>query len=110
MEILIKECESLQTETANKTEVLNQLEGKVKEWMEDHVDKRKLWFSSDFLPADEKMNDDQEANNKILRDRSRGVKDEVRVAVALNLLTEEGLPHFHRLIAQHLGNRSFWSK
>jgi acyl-[acyl-carrier-protein] desaturase len=26
----------------------------------------------------------------------------------LNLITEEGLPHFHRLIAVHLGNDSFW--
>ena len=78
--------------------------------IKDHIEKRKLWFSSDFLPADEKMNDNQEKNIKQLRDRSRGVKDEVRVAVALNLLTEEGLPHFHRLIAQHLGDRSFWAK
>lgn len=54
MEILIKERESLQTETAQKTEVLSHLESNVKEWMEDHVDKRKLWFSSDFLPSDEK--------------------------------------------------------
>ena len=110
MEILIKEKESLLSETANKTEILNHLEGKVKEWIESHVAKRNLWFSSDFLPADEKMNDDQESNITNLRDRSRGIKDEVRVAVALNLLTEEGLPHFHRLIAKYLGDRSFWSK
>ena len=110
MEILIKKRETLQTETAEKTEVLSYLESNVKEWIKDHIEKRKLWFSSDFLPADEKMNDNQEKNIKQLRDRSRGVKDEVRVAVALNLLTEEGLPHFHRLIAQHLGDRSFWSK
>ena len=110
MEILIKENKSVGTETAGKTEVLNHLEERVKEWIESHVAKRNLWFSSDFLPADEKMNDDQETNIKILRDRSRGIKDEVRVAVALNLLTEEGLPHFHRLIAKYLGDRSFWSK
>ena len=67
MEILIKESDTLQSEIANKTEILNQLEGKVKEWMEDHVEKRKLWFSSDFLPADEKMNDDQEKNVRQLR-------------------------------------------
>ena len=110
MEILVKENDSAQNEIEGETEVLNQLEGKVKEWIEDHVEKRKLWFSSDFLPADEKMNDDLEKNVSQLRERVRGVKDEVRVAVALNLLTEEGLPHFHRLIAQHLGDRSFWSK
>lgn len=110
MEILIKENESPQIEKASKIEVLNHLEEKVKEWIESHVAKRNLWFSSDFLPADEKMNDDQESNITNLRDRSRGIKDEVRVAVALNLLTEEGLPHFHRLIAKYLGDRSFWSK
>ena len=64
MEILIKENEALYSETASKTEVLNHLEEKVKEWMEDHIDKRKLWFSSDFLPADEKMNDNQDSNIK----------------------------------------------
>jgi acyl-[acyl-carrier-protein] desaturase len=110
MEILIKENESARTETAGKSEVLNHLEEKVKEWIEAHIAKRNLWFSSDFLPADEKMNDDQESNITNLRNRSRGIKDEVRVAVALNLLTEEGLPHFHRLIAKYLGDRSFWSK
>jgi acyl-[acyl-carrier-protein] desaturase len=110
MEILVKNKSSLQNEMESKTEVLSHLEEKVKEWMDDHIDKRKLWFSSDFLPADEKMDDDQETNIKKLRERVRGIKDEVRVAVALNLLTEEGLPHFHRLIAKYLGDRSFWSK
>lgn len=110
MEILVKETNSAKTSFEQKTEVLKHLEEKVKIWMQDHVDKRKLWFSSDFLPADEKMNEDQEKNISQLRERVRGVKDEVRVAVALNLLTEEGLPHFHRLIAQYLGDKSFWSK
>lgn len=110
MEILVKETNSAKTSFEQKTEVLKHLEEKVKIWMQDHVDKRKLWFSSDFLPADEKMNEDQGKNISQLRERVRGVKDEVRVAVALNLLTEEGLPHFHRLIAQYLGDKSFWSK
>jgi acyl-[acyl-carrier-protein] desaturase len=110
MDIIIKENDFAKSSFAQKTEVLKHLEEKVKIWMQDHVDKRKLWFSSDFLPADEKMNEDQEKNISQLRERVRGVKDEVRVAVALNLLTEEGLPHFHRLIAKYLGDKSFWSK
>ena len=44
-----------------------------------------------------------------MREAARGLPDGVRVALALNLLTEEGLPHFHRLIATHLGNESPWS-
>uniref|UniRef100_A0A7V2ZHS3 Acyl-ACP desaturase n=1 Tax=Ignavibacterium album TaxID=591197 RepID=A0A7V2ZHS3_9BACT len=110
MEILVNNQTTEEKEIKSKTEVLNELESKVKEWMEQHIAKRKLWFSSDFLPVDEKNTDDK---NKIvdgLRDRARGIKDPARVAVALNLLTEEGLPHFHRLIAQHLGSESFWSK
>ncbi|MEX0602245.1 MAG: acyl-ACP desaturase, partial [Bacteroidota bacterium] len=30
--------------------------------------------------------------------------------VALNILTEEGLPHFHRLIAENLGSSTFWNR
>src|SRR3546814_18562599 len=36
------------------------------------------------------------------------LSDTVRFAVALNLLTEEGLPHFPRLIATYLGNSGPW--
>jgi acyl-[acyl-carrier-protein] desaturase len=32
------------------------------------------------------------------------------VALALNLLTEEGLPHFHRLLAVYLGDDSHWGR
>jgi acyl-[acyl-carrier-protein] desaturase len=110
MEIIIKENNLLGGSDKSKTEVLTYLEPKVNDWIESHIAKRNLWFSSDYLPADEKMNDDQEINIKKLRERVKAIKDEVRVAVALNLLTEEGLPHFHRLIAQYLGDKSFWSK
>lgn len=110
MEILIKDKNTELKETKSKTEVLSHLESKVKEWMEQHISKRKLWFSSDFLPVDEKNSDDQNKIVTSLKERAKGIKDPARVAVALNLLTEEGLPHFHRLIAQHLGSDSFWSK
>lgn len=110
MDIILQTENNVAKETMSKVEVLHHLEAKVKEWIEVHILKRNLWFSSDFLPADEKMNDDQENNINKLRERVKGIKDGVRVAAALNLLTEEGLPHFHRIIAQHLGDKSFWSK
>lgn len=110
MEILVNNQTTEEKEIKFKTEVLSQLESKVKEWMEQHIAKRKLWFSNDFLPVNEKNSDDQNKIVDNLRDRAKAIKDPARVAVALNLLTEEGLPHFHRLIAQHLGSESFWSK
>ena len=97
-------------ETLTKMEVLNHLELKVKEWIANHRAKQKLWFSSDFLPADEKMNDDRKSIRENLKERARGIKDAFRVALAVNLLTEEGLPHFHRLISKYLGDESFWAK
>jgi acyl-[acyl-carrier-protein] desaturase len=110
MEIIIRNQENISHETSAKSEVLLCLESKVKDWIQFHLSKRKLWLSSDFLPADEKMNDDQQKNLDALRDRTRGVVDAVRVALAVNLLTEEGLPHFHSLINKHLGDDTFWSK
>lgn len=110
MELIIPSTDRNVHEVSSKAEVLAHLENTVKEWIEQHVAKRKLWFSAEFLPADEKNSDDQESMISKLRERARGLKDAVRVAVAVNLLTEEGLPHFHRLISQHLGDRSFWAK
>ncbi len=110
MDIVIPSVNNLAFETMAKAEALKHIEIKVKEWIESHISKRKLWFSSDFLPADEKMNDDQLSNIVKLKERTRSLHDSVRVALAINLLTEEGLPHFHRLISKYLGDDSFWAK
>jgi len=75
--------------------------------MEQHQSKRDLWFPSEFLPAGEKDLDDKLIAE--LRDRARGIPDSARVAITINIITEEGLPHFHRLIAETLGSTTFWS-
>ena len=113
------------SETRAKVEVLADLEGLVHqvvgprdrqesvdvcwqtELMDEHDRKRPLWFPSELLaPAPDT---DPDAWRRELRDRARGIDTPMRVALALNLLTEEGLPHFHRLIAVYLGNESIWS-
>jgi acyl-[acyl-carrier-protein] desaturase len=88
--------------------VLQGLEGLVKDEINAHLARRKLWFPNDHLPSDEQGGDTQEQFYTGLRERARGLPDAVRVSLALNLLTEEGLPHFHRLIAQYFGNESPW--
>jgi len=92
---------------ASKLEVLTDLEPVVKQFMEKHESKRELWFPSEFLPAGEADRDIQRIED--LRDRARGLPDAARVALTINILTEEGLPHFHRLIAETLGSRTFWN-
>jgi acyl-[acyl-carrier-protein] desaturase len=92
----------------SKVEVLRDLEQRVHELMEAHERKRTLWFPSDLL-GQEPEQDRLEWLRK-LRERARGIPDHARAALALNTLTEEGLPHFHRLLAVHLGDDSFWRK
>jgi acyl-[acyl-carrier-protein] desaturase len=91
---------------AVKVEVLKDLEGRVRELMEAHERKRDVWFPSDLLePAPDTCPDEFRTQ---LRAHAEGIPDHVRAALALNLLTEEGLPHFHRLLAVYLGDESHW--
>ena len=110
MEIYNHRTDSAVYDTIEKSEVLKSLESKVRDLITSHILKRKLWFSSDFLPSEERMNEDQISVGTKLRERARGIKDQVRVALAINLLTEEGLPHFHTLLTKYLGDDSFWAK
>ncbi len=89
-----------------KIEVLRDLESKVRELMEAHEQKRPLWFPSDLLGPRPGTDPDQHLAE--LRARAAGIPDSARAALALNMLTEEGLPHFHRLLAVYLGDDSHW--
>jgi acyl-[acyl-carrier protein] desaturase len=91
-----------------KVEVLRDLEAKVGEMMEAHVRKRNLWFPTELLGA--KPGECQDEHVVQLRKRAEGIPDSARVALALNTVTEEGLPHFHRLLAIHLGEDSHWRR
>jgi acyl-[acyl-carrier-protein] desaturase len=91
-----------------KVEVLADLEADVDELMQVHEAKRILWYPSELLaPAPDT---DPDVYVSTLRERAKGISLPLRVALALNLLTEEGLPHFHRILAVYLGNESFWHK
>jgi acyl-[acyl-carrier-protein] desaturase len=95
-------------DTLAKVEVLDDLEPVVHRLMEVHEAKRVLWLPYELLQAPPDTDPDQHV--KELRERARGISMPMRVALGLNLLTEEGLPHFHRLLAVYLGSDSFWSK
>ncbi|HUF64644.1 MAG TPA: acyl-ACP desaturase [Gemmatimonadaceae bacterium] len=99
---------TVEPETLAKVEVLADLELVVHDLMVAHEAKRVLWFPSELLapPPDS----DPERHLTELRERASGISLPGRVALALNLLTEEGLPHFHRLLAAYLGGDTFWSK
>lgn len=95
-------------ETLAKVEVLADLEPVVHTLMDAHEAKRPLWFPSELLAPPPDTDPDHHLRD--LRARAAGISLPMRVALALNLLTEEGLPHFHRLLAAYLGGDTFWSK
>ena len=95
--------------TPPQLEVLVALEPAVRRETETHKARRKLWFPNDLMSADADASPERDAEINRMRDAARGLPDVVRVALALNLLTEEGLPHFHRLIAVYFGPASPWS-
>jgi acyl-[acyl-carrier-protein] desaturase len=95
--------------TADQLEVMVDLEAFVERRIAQHLETRKLWFPNELLAADADETEAAKADLEQVREAARGLPDVVRVALAINLLTEEGLPHFHRLIATYLGNESPWS-
>ena len=94
--------------TPHQIEILAAVEPFIKQEIEAHLARRKLWFPNDLQPANADNSVEDEALVARLREMARGLPAAVRVALALNLLTEEGLPHFHRLIASHMGHDSPW--
>ena len=95
-------------DTLAKVEVLADLEEVVHALMDVHEAKRILWFPSELLAPPPDTDPDRYGHE--LRERAKGISLPARVALALNLLTEEGLPHFHRLLAAYLGGDTFWTK
>jgi acyl-[acyl-carrier-protein] desaturase len=95
-------------ELASKVEVLRDLEGPVQELMEAHERKRELWFPADLIQPEAGVCPDDFVRR--LRTQAEGIPDPIRAALALNMLTEEGLPHFHRLLAVYLGDESHWRR
>jgi acyl-[acyl-carrier-protein] desaturase len=94
--------------TAHQLEVLGAMEGFIRKQIDAHVSRRKLWMPNELSPADAGAED--EALLTRVREAAKGIPAAVLVALALNLLTEEGLPHFHRLIATHFGSGNAWSE
>jgi acyl-[acyl-carrier-protein] desaturase len=89
-----------------KFEVLRDFEDTVRDLMAVHEAKRELWFPHDLIgPGPDESPTEHRAR---ARRRADGIPVPARAAVALNLLTEEGLPHFHRVFAAHAGEDSHW--
>ena len=88
-----------------KIAVLLEVERVVRDLISAHEAQRVLWWPSELLPPPA----DGEGELAELRERARGITAPLRAALALNLLTEEGLPHFHRILSSHLLAGTSWA-
>lgn len=107
-DLILRRMHLPNSELLARVEVLADLEQDVEQLMEAHESKRILWFPSELLAPE--PDTDPDLHVKGLRERARGISMPSRVAICLNTLTEEGLPHFHRLLATYLGGDTFWAK
>ncbi len=87
------------THLSQQLGVFSEISSQVEKLIERHKADRKLWYPSELLDVEEREE---------LAQQAQALPGAVRAGLALNLLTEEGLPHFHRLIAQHTGQDSAW--
>lgn len=80
----------------------------MEELIEAHVKARAPWWPSEIFPG--AATPECDAKRALLRERARGIPDAVKVALALNLVTEEGLPHYHRAIGTSFGDDGPWER
>ena len=73
-----------------------------------HHKARFEWFPSELLPASKNITSSEEDEVVEFRKQCHGLPDSVRVALVLNLLTEEGLPSYHRMLHEAFGDDEGW--
>ena len=88
----------------DKREVLRSLSGDVAALTATHDSTAKLWFPTELLqPFFDNL------HSAPTTAQIAAIPAEYKAALVLNLLTEDGLPHFHRLLATHLGDEGPWA-
>ena len=85
-----------------KLGVLRDLNPEIEILIKQHLIGRELWYPADLLfpeGEDEAAQDEYTREHRVQATR---LPPELKIVFVFNGLTESGLPHFHRLIAQHL--------
>jgi acyl-[acyl-carrier-protein] desaturase len=81
-----------------------ELEGLLASHHKERID----WYPSDLLPSSQQMSAIEQEQVAELKEQSAQLPDAARIALVLNLITEEGLPSYHRLLHQAFGEKSAW--
>lgn len=74
-----------------------------------HHQNRFEWFPTDLLPASANMNAEQLELIAQTQQQAQNLPNTARSALVLNLITEEGLPSYHRLLHEAFGADEAWA-
>lgn len=89
----------------NQLDVLRELEPAVGDEINRHNRVRKLWLPADFLPLD---SDGRVLHRHTDPDKAPMLSPVAHAAMVVNLLTEDNLPSYHRVIANNFGLDGPW--
>lgn len=80
--------------------MLKDIEEPVAQLLAQHTNKTEQWWPSAMLPRPYRPDDAQRLAQ--MQANAAGIPTSARACLALNLVTEEGLPLFHRALAELL--------
>jgi acyl-[acyl-carrier-protein] desaturase len=94
---------------ASDTKFLSELETTMDRVIANHTEGRKPWSPNRLLFPEQSAHAEERIDAiKRLTLNADNIQPAIRAMLVLNALTEGGLPHFHRLIALHLGYAGPW--
>jgi acyl-[acyl-carrier-protein] desaturase len=85
-------------------ELLEAVEGDVQRLAAEHHERRKHWYFHDFIPWERGLS----FRDKPWDESQCTINEKARTSLVLNLLTEDNLPSYHRILEKNLPETSTW--
>ena len=90
----------------NGTDVLHDLKPVVERVLERHLDTAQEWFPHEYVPWEQ----GRSFTDEPWEPGDTTLSDDARIALELNLLTEDNLPYYHLAITQMFGGEGPWGE
>lgn len=87
-------------------ELLEAVEPRVAELIEDHKQRRKHWYFHEYIPWERGEN----YRDKPWEESQCTLNERARTSLVLNLLTEDNLPAYHHVLEKYLPDHSVWNE
>jgi acyl-[acyl-carrier-protein] desaturase len=99
---------TVSAERWTQTELLLELEQVVEANLNRHLSAAKEWFPHEYVPWSEGTTFDGVLDGQAWNPEQSRVSETARIALVLNLLTEDNLPSYHHEIATTFGREGAW--